>query len=396
MKRLFLLVFVLAVALPLPAAEAGPRQQQLDRIQDELERQRELLRGANQEREGLLEDISEADRRRGDLTTEIEALQGNLSAAEARLQEAQTALELAQASLVRWSNRLEGARERLTAQRDTLSSRAAAAYKMGAAGLVEVILGAEDLRSLTDRVEYVRSVMASDSYLLRSIQATRVQVAERRDHVADQESILSEHRDAIREEVQRIAALKAKQEALRAEVDAAIAEREELLEGVEENRAQYIQAVKELEAESERIAGLIQGGGSSGDGNPDAQLFWPAPGPITSGFGWRVHPIFGYRRFHAGVDIDAECGDPIWAAEQGSVISAGWSGGYGNATVIDHGDGLATLYAHQDSIGVGVGQRVGRGQLIGSVGTTGWSTGCHLHFEVRINGTPVDPAPYLS
>ncbi|HUG89147.1 MAG TPA: peptidoglycan DD-metalloendopeptidase family protein, partial [Actinomycetota bacterium] len=261
---------------------------------------------------------------------------------------------------------------------------------------VEVILGAEDLRSLTDRVEYVRAVMDSDSYLLRSIEATRVQVAERRNRVSDQEALLSKHRDAIRREVDRIAELKAEQEAMRAEVDTAIAERERLLGGVEENRQQYVQAVRELEAESERIAGVIRGGGSSGDGNPGAQLFWPAPGPITSGFGWRVHPIFGTRRFHAGVDIDADCGDPIWAAARGNVLSAGWNGGYGNATVIDHGNGLATLYAHQESIGVAVGQRVGRGQQIGSVGTTGWSTGCHLHFEVRINGTPVDPEPYLT
>ncbi|HEX6206800.1 MAG TPA: hypothetical protein VF058_00420, partial [Actinomycetota bacterium] len=294
MKRLFLVVCALAVALPLPAAEAGP-EQQLDRIQDELERQRELLQRTNEEREGLLDEISDADRRRGDLTAKIEALQGDLALAEERLQEAQASLDLARASLRRWTNRLEGARDRLTAQRDTLSSRAAAAYMMGAGGLVEVILGAEDLRSLTDRLEYVRSVMDSDSYLLSSIQATRVQVAERRDHVADQESVLSEHRDAIRQEVERIAQLKAEQEALRAEVDAAIAERERLLEGVEENRAQHVKAVKELEAESARIAGLIQGGGSSGSGNPNAQLFWPAPGSITSGFGWRVHPIFGTR-----------------------------------------------------------------------------------------------------
>lgn len=395
MKRLILLVCALAVALPLPAADAGP-EQQLDRIQDELERQRELLRRTNRERDGLLDEISEADRRRGDLTAKIEGLLGDLGEAEERLEEAQASLDLARASLLRWNNRLEGARERLTAQQETLSSRAAAAYKMGAAGLVEVILGAEDLRSLTDRVEYVRAVMDSDSYLLRSIQATRVQVAERRDRVADHETVLSKHRDAITREVERIAALKAEQEVLRAEVDAAIDEREQLLEGVEENRQQHVQAVKELEAESERIAGLIRGGGSSGDGNPGAQLFWPAPGPITSGFGWRVHPIFGTRRFHAGVDIDADCGDPIWAAARGNVISAGWNGGYGNATVVDHGNGLATLYAHQESIGVAVGQRVGRGQQIGRVGTTGWSTGCHLHFEVRINGTPVDPAPYLT
>ncbi len=96
------------------------------------------------------------------------------------------------------------------------------------------------------------------------------------------------------------------------------------------------------------------------------------------------------------MDIDGACGQAIWAAGGGRVLSAGWSGGYGLTTVVDHGGGLATLYAHQSGISVASGQGVSRGQVIGSVGTTGWSTGCHLHFEVRVNGSPVDPVPYLT
>ena len=122
----------------------------------------------------------------------------------------------------------------------------------------------------------------------------------------------------------------------------------------------------------------------------------PIPGaPITSGFGPRVHPIYGDVRVHTGIDFGASYGTPIRAAADGVVVSAGPLGGYGNATVIDHGNGLATLYGHQSSIAVAPGQRVSRGQVIGYVGCTGLCTGPHLHFEVRVQGTPVDPMQYL-
>src|SRR5207244_13313636 len=122
----------------------------------------------------------------------------------------------------------------------------------------------------------------------------------------------------------------------------------------------------------------------------------PIPGaPITSGFGPRVHPIYGDVRMHTGIDFGAGYGTPIHAAADGVVMSAGALGGYGNATVIDHGNGLATLYAHQSGMLVAPGQRVSRGQVIGYVGCTGLCTGPHLHFEVRVRGTPVDPMQYL-
>jgi len=120
-----------------------------------------------------------------------------------------------------------------------------------------------------------------------------------------------------------------------------------------------------------------------------AGLIWPVNAPITSPFGWR------WGRMHTGIDLGATYGTPIAAAASGSVIYAGWLGGYGNLTVIDHGGGLATAYGHQSSIAVSVGEQVAQGQTIGNVGSTGHSTGPHLHFEVRVNGQAVDPLGYL-
>ena len=131
---------------------------------------------------------------------------------------------------------------------------------------------------------------------------------------------------------------------------------------------------------------MIAGAGGTGKGT--GQMVWPVNGPVTSTFGWRIHPIFKVRKFHTGIDIAAGSGTPIAAADSGAVIFAGWMTGYGNVVVIDHGKGISTLCAHMSSIAVGNGATVARGQTVGAVGTTGYSTGPHLHFEVRVDGQP--------
>ena len=131
-------------------------------------------------------------------------------------------------------------------------------------------------------------------------------------------------------------------------------------------------------------------GSSSGSG-----YVWPADGPLTSSFGYRRHPILGTVRLHAGVDVGADYGSPVWAPKAGEVIFAGWNGGYGNCIMIQHNDGIVTLYGHMSELVAGEGQRVSQGTIIGYIGSTGSSTGPHLHFETRIGDEPVDPLGYL-
>lgn len=176
---------------------------------------------------------------------------------------------------------------------------------------------------------------------------------------------------------------------------------EQLVNRLNTNRQALEAAEDQLERDSQNIALLIQQrlAGQGGPGSVVAfgtgQMSYPSVGPVTSTFGWRIHPILGYSRFHAGLDFGAGYGTPIRAADTGTVIFAGWYAGYGNTVVIDHGKGTVTLYGHSSQLYVQAGQIVQRGQAIAAVGSTGLSTGPHLHFEVRQNGYPVDPLAYL-
>ena len=376
-----------------PASAADP---ELEKVERRLDQRQEQLEEAKDESRDVRGELSAAQQHRQGLTAEVRLLQADLAAAQARLAEVEAALEVARHELELWTMRLERARADLLAQQDVLNTKAATAYKLGPAAYAEAVFGADDLGALADRTFYVERVLTIDADLLAGVRVSRELVATRQDRMGVYEDNVAERFRAVRRHTERIAAMKARQESLLEQIDLEIEYTAEALDDLNSARERYEESVAQLEAESAQIQGLIQGSGSTGAGNYGGELFWPTNGPIVSGFGYRTHPVYGTTRFHSGVDIDGACGQAIFAAEDGTVLSAGYNGGYGNATVVDHGDGLSTLYGHQSSIGVSSGQKVSRGQQIGLVGTTGLSTGCHLHFEVRINGEPVDPVPYLT
>jgi murein DD-endopeptidase MepM/ murein hydrolase activator NlpD len=190
---------------------------------------------------------------------------------------------------------------------------------------------------------------------------------------------------------------------------AALVQKRSDAETMREQRAQKLYKAEEekrkseaeydrLLAISDNIKSMLQGMESasampSSGGN--GSFVWPCSGTITSYFGWRVHPIFGTRKYHSGMDIGVDYGTPIHAAAAGVVIYSGWMGGYGYAIMIDHGGGLVTIYGHNSSLSVGEGQRVSQGQVVALAGSTGYSTGPHCHFEVRLHGEVTEPLNYL-
>jgi len=207
--------------------------------------------------------------------------------------------------------------------------------------------------------------------------------------------------EAIREEIQgRID----EWEGVSAEIDAADRAIEREIRGIEEDRRRAEEAARRAVAEAARRQAeeaARRAAEAAGADLPDIDFGdfsltqWPASGAITSVFGPRIHPIFGSVRNHNGLDIDGDTGDPVVAALSGVVITAGTRSGYGNTVVVSHGGGFTTLYAHMSSISVSAGQDVSSGDRLGAVGSTGWSTGPHLHFEVRYNALAVNPLPFL-
>ena len=215
----------------------------------------------------------------------------------------------------------------------------------------------------------------------------------RRRELEASRKLADEARDQANAEQQRIEGLYAQQQAALANA----ASIEQTYNGkVADLGAQKAQLEEDYQAASAEIAAALAARQRRGRRTATARSSGRSPGaPINSGFGYRTDPVTGTQAFHSGVDFGASCGTPIRAAGSGKVLSAGPNSGYGNATVINHGGGLATLYGHQSAFAVSAGQVVTQGQVIGYVGSTGKSTGCHLHFEVRVNGNPVNPLGYL-
>jgi murein DD-endopeptidase MepM/ murein hydrolase activator NlpD len=383
-------------------------------------------------------EIETAERELLGIREQRQQLQVSLDQFTAALADANTRLAAAHAE----SDRLAVASVVLQIQVDATQQkleRARAAARRSAvqlylrsdsSAMLDLIGSADGAGAVVEGRQYLKHVNGK-----RHSSADRVAVL--RSELADQSMQLAETRrsaDAARDEAiaqqAQVATLQALQQQA---LDAAIAT--EMVYDAKHGVlvAQKSQLAAEFQAESDRIAAELaaaaaaeraaaeaaaaaaarnntsngtSNGGGSGSGSTAAAVdegptgngtfIRPIAGAgITSGFGYRTDPITGGSGLHSGIDFGAGCGTPIRAAGSGTVLSAGWNGGYGNATIINHGGGLATLYGHQSQIGVSAGQSVSQGEVIGYVGTTGRSTGCHLHFEVRVNGNPVNPLGYL-
>jgi murein DD-endopeptidase MepM/ murein hydrolase activator NlpD len=267
----------------------------------------------------------------------------------------------------------------LARRRDLLSDRVLDAHRYGRAGYLDVVLGATSFSEFVARTRLVGAILHDDARLIQSYAADRDRTAQLREELDRQQA---EVRALVRETEERQDLL------LRQGL-----EKRSTLRRIREERTAAESAVRELEEESAELEALIQRlQQAAGTGaRRIAGFVMPLRGAMTSRFGFRVHPLFGRRHFHTGVDIAAPRGTPVRAAEHGTVLFAGWYGGYGKLVVLDHGDGHSTLYGHLSVVLVTAGERTAKGQVIGLVGSTGYSSGPHLHYEVRKNGRPVDP-----
>jgi murein DD-endopeptidase MepM/ murein hydrolase activator NlpD len=246
-----------------------------------------------------------------------------------------------------------------------------------------VLLQSQDLNQFLDRQYQLKRVYAADRQVLEALKVKAEAIRTQKATVENQKN--------------QVALLRQQLLSQKQEYEAEATEENQLIDRLQQQRDALEAAETQLLRDSEQLAGLIRQklAAQSGIVRGTGRFIFPANAPISSGFGNRVHPILGYSRFHAGVDFSASYGSTVRAADSGRVIFSGWYGGYGQTVVIDHGNGLSTLYAHASRLFVREGQTVEQGQPVAAVGSTGLSTGPHLHFEVRRNGNPVNPMGYL-
>jgi peptidoglycan DL-endopeptidase CwlO len=393
-RRLSLLLAVAALPLALwavlPLISTG---QSPDSLQRQIDRKRAQIQWRKGRERVLTSDISAFTSRIGALQADITRLQTRQVRLEADLSAKRAELAQIQEDLRRERLHLARLRTRLTEARVELADRLVQIYKEDAPDVVTVVLESDGFADLLERTEFMQRVSAQDARIIARVRVAKdesIAAAQRLDRLERRAEAVAR---AIEAEVQEVVSVKGQLVDRRDSYASARAERSQLLANTRADRHALEEHVAALEREQAAVLARLQGAAGSELAGPIRQgsggLIWPASGSISSGFGMR------WGRLHAGVDIPLAQGTPLRAAAAGTVAIAGWVGGYGNYTCIQHGGSLSTCYGHQSSIAVGVGQRVGQGQVIGYSGNTGNSTGPHLHFEVRINGSPVDPLGYL-
>lgn len=320
-----------------------------------------------------------------------------LATAQAGERAAAQAASVARATLARAQQVRDAAAARVVAEQQAINAYAVAAYEIGATPDALMVVAAGDgAGDYLQRAGLLNAAARGQGRLLAQFTARRVALGAAEQAVAQKTQAVVDKEHAARAAVDRVAAVTASAQAVTDQLAALGRQRSHALSDAEVALAGQRSRVAQLQAESDQIAALIRARASAGPGViGKGGLLWPTPGPVTSPFGYRVDPVTGKYALHAGLDIGAPMGAPIRAAKAGTVIFAGQETGYGNYTCIDHGGGFSTCYAHQSKQLVTVGQVVAQGQVIGLVGDTGYTTGPHLHFETRVNGTPVNPAQYF-
>lgn len=321
-----------------------------------------------------------------DIAEKLKNIQAELDEATRKLKSIQNEQAQINAQIKQLEEEIKKAEKELKARQVILNKRVRAIYMHGQLSYVEVILGAKSFSDFANRLELLKRIIRSDFSLIQEIQHKKAAIEAKKAE--------------IEKEKLRLDQLEAEAQKVQDEVKEKKAEQQRVLDHAktQQNAAKQMEA--DLIARSNEIREIIRSRTQSTAGSDQivhgsGTFIWPCNGPITSPFGYRTHPIFGTTIYHSGIDIAVDYNTPIHAADGGTVILAGWCGGYGNAVIIDHGNGLQTLYGHNTSVAVSEGQVVSQGQVVAYSGSTGYSTGPHCHFEVRQNGEAVDPMGYL-
>ena len=395
---LLLLAFMCAVAAPAALAgdNYGDQKAAVDAKLGQLHAK--IARAQAQESHlsaqigGLTTQIRTLEHRVGDVSARLASLQSDLSLHQRRLDKLDQLYNLQ-------TTRFRYLRHEYKLAVERLNLRLVDIYKQNEPTTVDVILAARSFTDVIDQLDYLGAIAAQDKSVAEQVATAKHQITVQRARTTTMRRGVQQETSVINARVQQQAILRGELLSSRSSLAGARSSKSHALVITRKQVQDEIQESQALAAASAQLAAKLQAGqtqaagaaaGSTPAGPPTGTGFiWPVSGPITSPFGMR------WGTLHPGIDIGVPTGTPIHAAGPGTVVWCGWMSGYGNLVMIDHHNGLATLYGHQSRIAVTCNQQVSTGETIGYVGCTGFCTGPHLHFEVRVNGTPVDPLGYL-
>ncbi|MBA1333663.1 MAG: Septal ring factor EnvC, activator of murein hydrolases AmiA and AmiB [Firmicutes bacterium] len=369
-KRIFsgILVLIIMLHSSIAFANLAEEQKKLQNVNQEIKRVENQLKTVQNQKNALLK--------------ELQNLNNQLNDAENKLNKVENDIAVTRQELDRLSKELAQAQKDMEDRDDLFKQRLRSMYKNSGYGYLEVLLNAEDFSDFVSRLYLVSKVASFDISVLEEMKEYRDLVQQKKDEVKQKEIRMLSLKNDLLNKKQEVQAITASRNSTLNKVKSQEQMYEEMLDELEKTSKQITQTILKLQTKSGFVGGTF---------------VWPVPGytRITSDFGYRIHPIYKTKKFHSGIDIGVPWGKKIVAAGVGTVLYADTYGGYGKTVMIDHGGGIVTLYAHNSSLNVKAGDQVKAGQTIALSGSTGLSTGPHLHFEVRKNGEVVDPKPWV-
>ncbi|GAA4988106.1 hypothetical protein GCM10023317_14040 [Actinopolymorpha pittospori] len=396
----------------LPRAQADPEEDKR-RVEDQLDGARHDLDESSAGLRAATQAVSAAEGRLRTARDRLAVVRGQLTAARARDAAVAADLERARAAVRSSRSAVSRADGQVRVQRQEIGAFASATYRNSGLDEIAAILRSETTGELLGRFQLVRSVADSQKSALDGLNAARARSVAERDVLATAEEEVARQRQAAAAHLSRARALADQARAAATSIQRLVAERRSAQMAATRARADDLRRYQQLVAERARIQAMLKvlacreaeeerrrrGGGGGGGGGGDGRLSRPLEARITSPYGMRFHPILHRWKLHDGTDFGASCGTPIRAAAAGRVVARYYNSGYGNRVLVSHGRmggaSIVTAYNHMSSYAVRKGDQVSKGEVVGYVGTTGYSTGCHLHFMVYRNGATTDPMKWL-
>jgi murein DD-endopeptidase MepM/ murein hydrolase activator NlpD len=386
-RRLLLCLLLFPLAAAPASGDTWHRKREIDERISALNSRIATARA----KEGVLtQQISVTTTKIRALTDDVRNAQGKLNRLEAQLSIHQDRLEELNTLFLLQTKKLNLLRRAYFVALARVETRLIDAYETPSVSSLDVMLSTTSFSNLLDELEYINRIQSENKQVSNELFRARTEMHSIRERTRKTKRAAIVETNAVRARVAEQHSVTAELISAQQQLATARASKRDSLASVQESEREFLHEVEGLQAASQALAAKLRASASSGPSHVSSSGFiWPVNGPITSPFGWR------WGRMHEGIDIGVGYGTPIHAAAAGTVVWCGWMSGYGNLVAIDHGGGISTTYGHESSIAVGCGQTVAQGDVIGYVGCTGHCFGPHLHFEVRVNGTPVDPLRYL-